>query len=99
MHIISKKALQKFWEKHPNSESALRNWLNIAKKANWENFAEVRKDFSHADRVGNCIVFNIGGNNYRLITKIKYRAKIVYIRAVLTHKEYDKDEWKPDGNT
>ncbi len=52
--------------------------------------------FPNADSVGECTVFNIDGNKYRLITKINYKTKIVYIRFVLTHLEYDKDKWKDD---
>ncbi|NJM53835.1 MAG: type II toxin-antitoxin system HigB family toxin [Blastocatellia bacterium] len=96
MHIISKKALREFWEKHPNSKASLQNWYSITKKAEWDNLAEVRVDFPHADLAGVCTVFNIAGNNYRLITKISYRTKKVYIRFVLTHAEYDKGIYKND---
>lgn len=96
MHIISKKALREFWEKHPNSKEPLLNWYSITKKADWGNLAEVKNDFSHADLVGICTIFNIAGNNYRLITKISYRTKKVFIRFVLTHAEYDKGTYKND---
>lgn len=96
MNIVSKKALREFWGKYPNAEVPLRHWLLTAKKAKWENLAEVRKDFPHADLVGICTIFNIAGNNYRLITKISYRTKKVFIRFVLTHAEYDKGTYKND---
>jgi mRNA interferase HigB len=96
MHIITHKRLREFWIIHPNSETSLRNWIQITKKANWENLADVRNDLPHTDIVGTCKVFNIGGNNYRLIAKISFITKIVYIRNVLTHSEYDKNNWKPD---
>jgi mRNA interferase HigB len=96
MRIISKKKLREFWEKHPNSEVSLRNWFQTAKNADWENLAEVRKDFPHADLAGVCTIFNIAGNNYRLITKIYYDTKTVLIRFVLTHAEYDKKPYKND---
>lgn len=96
MHIITKKRLQEFWEKHPDSENALKTWYKITKKANWENLADVREDFSHADLAGVCTIFNIGGNKYRLITKIYYPNKKVLIRFVLTHAEYNKKVYKND---
>ncbi len=68
----------------------------VAKRADWNNLADTKVDFPHTDPVGSCIVFNIGGNKYRLITKIHYRRKKVYIRFALTHKEYDKGRWKND---
>ncbi|MBX7171254.1 MAG: type II toxin-antitoxin system HigB family toxin [Pyrinomonadaceae bacterium] len=96
MHIISKKALRDFWEKHPNSKTSLQSWYSITKNAEWENLADVRADFPHADLAGICTVFNIAGNNYRLITKIYYEDKVVLIRFVLTHAEYDKKPYKDD---
>ena len=67
----------------------------MAKRATWGNITEVRRDFQHADAVGNFTVFNIRGNKYRLIAVIKYRWQVVYIRAILTHKEYSRGKWKP----
>ncbi len=96
MHIITKKPLKNFWEKYPDSENALRSWYQIVKKAKWSNLADARNDFPHADLVGVCTIFNIGGNKYRLITKIFYPNKKVLIRFVLTHKEYDKKPYKDD---
>jgi mRNA interferase HigB len=96
MRIISKPTLQKFWQQNPSATIPLLDWYKQSKKAEWKNLAEIRKIFPHADLVGECVVFNIGGNKYRLITKINYRAKIIYIRFVLTHKEYDQDKWKKD---
>lgn len=61
-----------------------------------ENLAQLRKTFPHADIVGKCIVFNIGGNKYRLVTKINFTSKVVLIRNVMTHREYDKGKWKAD---
>src|SRR5215203_6644435 len=96
MHIISKKKLKEFWEKHPTAEQPLLNWFQVTKKAVWENLVDVRKDFRHADLAGIWTVFNIGGNNFRLITKIYYPNKIVLIRFVLTHAEYDKKIYTND---
>ena len=62
----------------------------------WKNLADVRLFYPSADRVGNFTVFNIKGNNYRLITSIIYSAQRIYIKYVLTHAQYDKDKWKND---
>ncbi|MGH9844624.1 MAG: type II toxin-antitoxin system HigB family toxin [Blastocatellia bacterium] len=94
MRVISKKRLREFWEKHPDSQSPLEEWYKLTRKANWRNLAEVRATFRHADPVGTCTVFNIKGNNYRLITKIDYAYQKVFIKYVLTHPEYDRGKWK-----
>lgn len=96
MRIISKPILRKFWLQNPSANVPLLDWYKQSKKAEWKNLAEIRETFPHADLVGECVVFNIGGNKYRLITKINYRAKIIYVRFVLTHKEYDQEKWKND---
>ncbi|MBS1788088.1 MAG: type II toxin-antitoxin system HigB family toxin [Acidobacteria bacterium] len=96
MRIISRKALRGFWELYPDAEQPLEDWFRITKHAFWLNLAQTRRDFPHADSVGDCTVFNIGGNKYRLITKIRYNKQRVYITHVLTHKEYDKEKWKDD---
>jgi mRNA interferase HigB len=69
-------------------------WHDVAKGASWRNPAEVRRDFNTVDFVGECVVFDIGGNKYRLIAKIKYRWGIGYVRRILTHREYDKGGWQ-----
>lgn len=71
------------------------SWYRIAKRAHWQSLMDVKKDFSHADAVSLFTVFNIGGNKYRLIVTIKYRWQVIYIRHVLTHKEYTQEKWKP----
>ena len=96
MRIISKKALRTFWQKYPDAQRPLQSWYKITRKAGWLDLADVRKDFSQADPVGFCVVFNIGGNKYRMITKINFRHQVVYIRFVLTHKAYSKEGWKHD---
>ena len=98
MHIITPKRLSLFWEIHPDAEMPLRSWRSVVKKARWQTLVEVQADFPHADLVGDCVVFNIGGNNFRLVAKIKYRFRRIYIRAVMTHKEYDRGKWKDDCN-
>jgi len=80
----------------PDAQQPLEGWWKITQHAHWNNLAETRADFPHADPVGACTVFNIGGNKYRLITKINYRSQVVYIRCVLTHPEYSRGGWKDD---
>ena len=94
MHVISKKALRKFWKRHPDSEIALNRWFEQIVKQEFYNFAELRTVFASADRVDSLIVFNIGGNKYRLIASIHFNRGKVYIRHILTHAEYDKGRWK-----
>ena len=94
MHLITKKTLKIFWQKNLDSRTGLERWLRIIEKNDFENFSQLRETFPSADLVGKLIVFNIGGNKYRLITAIHFNRQKVYIRNVLTHKEYNKGEWK-----
>ena len=94
MRVISKPAILKFAEKHPDALAPLMNWYRITKKANWRSLAEVRSDFANADIVGRRTVFNIHGNDYRLIARVNYRTKRVFILYILTHVEYSKGGWK-----
>jgi mRNA interferase HigB len=96
MHVITRVRLKEFWEKHPNAETSLRLWYKLTSLAQWQNFVELRQVFPSADQVSNLTVFNIGGNNYRLITLVDYEYQKVFIRHVLTHAEYDKQNWKND---
>jgi mRNA interferase HigB len=97
MHIITRSRLVEFWEKYPDAKTSLLLWYKLTITANWQNFVKVREVFSSADQVGNLTVFNIGGNKYRLIALIDYTYQKVFIRHVLTHTEYDRDNWKKDN--
>jgi mRNA interferase HigB len=94
MHIITRQRLLEYGEKHPETESALEHWYRVMKRTDFGSFADLREVFPHADQVGKLIVFNIGGNKTRLITAIHFNTGRVFIRAVLTHAEYDKGKWK-----
>ena len=94
MHIITRKRLNDFASKHPDTTSVLERWYRLMKQRNFASFAELRAVFPDADRVGKLTVFNIGGNRARLIAAIHYDRRRVYIRAVLTHPEYEKGKWK-----
>ncbi len=94
MHIISRKALRLFWEKHPDSQAPLIRWYRIVRNTTFSSFADVRAVFPIADIVGKWIVFDIGGNKYRLIASVHFNRGKLYIRGVLTHAEYDEEKWK-----
>lgn len=96
MRVISKRRLREFWEQNPEARDSLLDWYKVTRKMSWRNLTDTRDTFRHADPVGDCTVFNIKGNDYRLITVIKYRGQRVYVLHVLTHKEYDKEKWKDD---
>lgn len=96
MRIITKRTLREFWERYSTAKVPLMLWYENISKQNFDNLVELRQVFSHADSVGNFTVFNIGGNKYRLITYINYQQQLVFIRNVLTHSEYDQENWKND---
>ena len=91
MRVIAKKAIVLFYTEFQDAKTALEEWYEKTTKAEWENFAQVKHCFKTADFVGNNrIVFNIKGNKYRLIALVLFRNKMVYIRFVGTHSQYDK---------
>ena len=91
MVVIAKRTLNEFIEKHPVSAGPLLDWYLKTKESDWSNFAEIREVFGSVDSVGNGLyVFNIGGNKYRLIARIIFGARTVFIRFIGTHKEYDR---------
>ena len=94
MRVISRKALREFAETHKEAETPFDDWYRIAKRLRWANLVDVRKTYPHADAVGEFTIFNISGNKYRLATYINYRAGKVYIRHVMTHEEYSREDWK-----
>ena len=94
MHVISRKRLNEFVENHPDARPSLAHWYALVKRGNFSNFAELRAIFPSADQVGKLTVFNIGGNRVRLVAAIHYNRSKVYVRSVLTHREYDEQRWK-----
>ena len=97
MRIISKRRLREFWQSRKHdaaiAERDLATWYKLAKNAQWSDFAELKQTFGSADQVGNCVVFDVGNNRYRLIGRISYVKSIVYVLRVLDHQEYDKGLW------
>jgi mRNA interferase HigB len=98
MRILSKGPLREFWAKHPSAESALKYWYRVVKAARWRSFADTRKTFSTADTYTKgsetYMIFNVGGNKYRIIAAINYTIQTVFIGWVLTHEQYSKNKWK-----
>jgi mRNA interferase HigB len=102
MNVISRRKIVEFIADYPDSRGSLEHWYKETKKATWQNIHEVREIFPHADPVGECVVFNVAGKKYRLISKINYAEPAVpfwgrvKIRTILTHNDYSKGAWKPD---
>ena len=98
MRVISKSRLKEFWESpgRHDAERPLAAWYHrvSSKTVDWRNWADVKRDYATAGTVGYCVVFNIGGNKYRLVTRILYPSHKVFILRVMTHVEYDDDTWK-----
>ena len=99
MRVISLKPLREFWRRHADAEEPLRLWYKTATGADWPSLRDVRQTYPHADGVRTAAgetltVFNIGGNKYRLIARIRYDYRLVNVRAVMTHQEYDEGKWK-----
>lgn len=91
MVIITKSVLVHFGLKHTKSVAALNDWYKITKASNWNNLSDVKRTFNSVDYIGNDrYVFNIKGNNYRLVTMIHFDIRTIYIRFIGTHAEYDK---------
>jgi mRNA interferase HigB len=95
-HVITRKRLNEFAERHSDTHSALAHWYRLMKSGRFRSFAHLRETFPSADLVGKFTVFNLGGNKARLIAALHYNhQKAKRIRAVLTHAEYDTGAWKP----
>jgi mRNA interferase HigB len=98
MRVISKSRLREFWT-YPgraDAEGALRAWYTHVSNRTvaWRAWGDVKSEFGTASLVGNCVVFNIGGNKYRLVTRVLYPSQKVFILKVMTHAKYDDDKWK-----
>lgn len=91
MRIIARVTLKNFWEKYADAETPLKTWFAEVKKANWKSFNQLKSQFGNASVVGNDrVVFNIKGNDYRLVAAIDYEKQILWIRFIGSHKAYDK---------
>lgn len=90
MRIISRSRLKAFWAQYPDAEQPLLAWYREVENEDWDQPARVKDKYRSASFVGDRVVFNIAGNKYRLVTWINYEFRVVYVRFVGTHKEYDE---------
>jgi mRNA interferase HigB len=91
LRVVAKKILRDFWEKHEDCEQQLKSWFREVQKSEWENPNQIKEEYPSASILNNNrVVFNIKGNNYRLIVKISFEYQMVWIRFIGTHGEYDK---------
>ncbi|WP_353930801.1 type II toxin-antitoxin system HigB family toxin [Okeanomitos corallinicola TIOX110] len=96
MKLISIGNLRNDAAKYPDIKKQIEDWNTTVKKSEWQNLEDVRKVYRDAEGVGNFTVFNIKGNNYRLIVGINYETQKVFYKYLLTHAEYNKEKWKND---
>lgn len=94
MRVISNRRLVEFSAKHKDSQEALQAWRKLMEFGFFKNFSQLKDVFTSADKVRDLYVFNICGNKYRLVTYLQFERQLCYIKAVLTHKDYDKDGLK-----
>lgn len=94
MHVFSRKAFKEAAKRDKALERPLSDWYKVATNAEWQSLADLRKVYPSADYVAPYTIFNIKGNSYRLIVKIEYKWRMVFIKYVLTHEEYEKGGWK-----
>jgi mRNA interferase HigB len=94
MKLISNRALREFAVRHPDAEGPLQDFRRLVERGEYRNFAALRATFASVDKVGSRYVFNIGGNKYRLVAAIAHSVQALWVKAVLTHAEYDKEDWK-----
>lgn len=93
MRLISNKALRDFAADHPESRAPLQAWRRLVERNAFGNFADLKRGFNSVDKVADYYVFNIAGNRYRVVAAIHFNTQSLYVRAVLTHRDYDK--WRP----
>lgn len=94
MRVISNRRLLDFSAQFHDSAVSLQAWRKLMEFGFFKNFAEVKKVFATVDKVRDLYIFNICGNKYRLVAYLQFERQLCYIKAVLTHKDYDKDGWK-----
>jgi mRNA interferase HigB len=90
MRIFSRGTLRDFWDRHADAEQQLRAWLAETKKADWNVPEDILSQYSNARIIGNRAIFNIKGNDYRLVVAVRYDKGLVFVRFVGTHAEYDR---------
>lgn len=100
MRVITRRRLKEFWKSRKSdfetAESDLSAWYKLAMSAEWGNFGQLKETFGTADKVGNCVVFDVGNNRFRLIGRVNFAVGIIYVLKVMDHIEYDKSRWADD---
>ncbi|GHU06598.1 toxin RelE [Betaproteobacteria bacterium] len=94
MRIISNRSLREFAERFPEADAALQSWRKAVEKNEFAHWGALKAAFPSADKVGDKLVFNVGSNKFRIAAGISFPAQILWIKAVMTHAEYDKGAWK-----
>jgi mRNA interferase HigB len=90
MRIIARRALREFWLQNPRAQKPLEAWFGEVSKAGWDGPQAIKRSYRHASFVvDNRVIFNIGGNKYRLVVHVNYEYGIVYIKFIGSHKDYD----------
>lgn len=88
MHIVTRRTLKEFRGVHPQAHGPLQTWHAVVEHARWSTFADVKRTYNSADKVGDYVVFNV--NSYRIVATVRYQHRRVYIIEVLTHSDYDR---------
>ena len=94
VRVLGKKRINEFIQEYSDSEASLLSWFDVVEKANWSNPVDLKATFTNVDPVARCTVFNIAQNRYRLIARVSYRSKLVFVLFILTHKEYNAKRWE-----
>ena len=94
MNVICKRTLFAKGARHADAKVSIQYWFDVARAAAWQNLEDVRQDFPATDIFGKLAIFNIKGNRYRLIVRMEFQRRRVYIKEFLTHAEYDRGGWK-----
>lgn len=98
MRVIGLPILESFWQSHHQARKPFEKWIQVVKQANWNNWSQLKLTFRSADLVPvgtkKFVVFNVGGNKYRIVAIVNFRGQIIIVEAALTHKQYDKGRWK-----
>jgi mRNA interferase HigB len=98
MKVAGRPKLKEFWNRHSQAKKPLRNWLKVVENARWAKYADVKQTFRSADWFSkdnrDYIIFDVGGNKYRVVTAVNFAGYVVVIKVVMTHPEYDRGKWK-----
>jgi mRNA interferase HigB len=93
VNVINRKAVRRMMKDHSDAAAALNAWWKVARAARWNHIEECRKSLATADQVGRCVIFDILGNKYRLIAVVSWRNQRLYVKALFTHREYERNTW------